>query len=119
MMILEGIVNDTRNNTVQEDLSPLCWKAYEQTLKPSVEHGLLVEFVRDPTDDDWRIDEIVGPVGTALFIQGQVPVGPPRNPMIEILLQFRKELNKFQNIRNYSLELEYLRFNFTVMMSTE
>ena len=40
MMILEGIVNDTRNNTIQEDLSPLCWKAYEQTLKPY--HGWMV-----------------------------------------------------------------------------
>ena len=53
-----------------------------------VEHGLFVKFVRDPTDDDWRIDEIVGPIGTTLFIQGQVPVGPARNPMIEILFKF-------------------------------
>ena len=43
MMILEGIVLETRSGTINDDIRPLCSKAYEQTLKNY--HGWMVQKI--------------------------------------------------------------------------
>lgn len=43
MMFLDGIVSDTKSGMINEDLRPLCLKAYEATLKKY--HGWMVQQI--------------------------------------------------------------------------
>lgn len=43
MVFIEGIVCDSKNGTVNEDLRPLCLQAYEKTLKKY--HGWMVQQI--------------------------------------------------------------------------
>jgi len=50
-----------------------------------VEHGLLVEDVLAAVHDDGAVHVVLAPVGTPLQVQGQVPVGPARHVVVEVL----------------------------------
>lgn len=44
MVFLDGMITDSKNNTVsEEDLRPLCTRAYEETLKNY--HGWMVQQI--------------------------------------------------------------------------
>lgn len=58
MLFMDGIVSDSKNGTINEDLRPLCLQAYEKTLKNY--HGWMVQQI-------FNVSHVVKPVHALTF----------------------------------------------------